>query len=360
VPRSELSSKSPSSTLTYPAKTVYPFKIVLAGVSEPIVQHLKSEIAAQGAFIEGEFANAASAADRFADEKPSARLLIVQDTSGRIAESVHLLRDRYSSWPILALVETTGESAALLAANRAGADQVVALPLNDTDFGEALGRLALRFRPPDRPSLVIAVSGLVPGAGATTLATSLAAELAAGHAVQTLLIEAALRMGVLAMNLNVRASTHLAELMADGDKLDGIQFRKALVSIAPRFDLLPAAPDLIRTIPNPVQALLRVIGCARQAATAVVVDLPCTYDDVHFETLWTADQMLLVGNQSLPSVRNAKMILDAAAHAKTVKRVHIVLNKYDPAITGLTSEKIAETLGGCEVLTVPNDYVGGV
>jgi pilus assembly protein CpaE len=268
-----------------------------------------------------------------------------------------LLRDRFSSWPILALVETAGDSTALLAANRAGADQVVGLPLNDTDFGEALGRLALRFRPADRPSLVIAVSGLVSGSGATTIATALAAELAADHAIQTLLLEAAVRMGVLAMNLNAHPSTHLTELMADGDKLDAAQFRKALVSIAPRFDLLPAAPDLTRTIPNPVYALLKVIELARHAAEAVVVDLPCTYDDVHFETLWTADQMVLVGNQSLPSVRNARMILDAAAHAKTVKRIHVVLNKYDPSIAGLTSEKIAETLGGVDVLTVPNDYV---
>jgi pilus assembly protein CpaE len=206
--------------------------------------------------------------------------------------------------------------------------------------------------------VVVAVNGVVPGAGATTVASALAAELAGGHGTRTVLIEATLRMGVLAMHLNARPALHLTDLLAEADKLGVAQFRKALAPVAPRLDLLAAPPDMARPVPDPAPGVLKLISLAREAAEATVIDLPCTFDDLHFETLWAADRVVLVADQSLPAVRTARMILDAAAQAKAVKRVHVVLNRYDPAIAGLTAAKVGEVLGGADVTTVPGDYVG--
>lgn len=336
---------------------MYPLNVILAGVGDSLEPRIQSELAARGAEVEGAFPTAEAVVDRFfAEEKPAMRLVVVHGVGVGIAAAVRLLRERFPAWPILALVGSAEDPGGWLAVNRAGADQVVGLPLKEGDFCEAVDSLAGRFRPAGHPTFMLAVSGVVPGAGATTLATALAGELSAVYGSRTLLLEAALRMGVLAMHLNVQPNLCLSDLLAEADKLDAAGFRKALTAVAPHLDLLAAQPDLARTSPDPVRGVLKIVDLAREAGEVVVVDLPCTFDDLHFEMLWAANQVVLVGDQSLPAVRTMRMILDAAARTKTSKRVHIVLNKYDPGIESLTASKISETLGGVDVLTVPNDY----
>ena len=45
--------------------------------------------------------------------------------------------------------------------------------------------------------------------------------------------------------------------------------------------------------------------------SVALFDVPCTYDDMYFETLAIADQVVLVGEQKIPSIRTLKLVCEA-------------------------------------------------
>jgi pilus assembly protein CpaE len=203
---------------------------------------------------------------------------------------------------------------------------------------------------------LVAVTGAISGCGCSSVAANLAVELAQGYGARTILVEAAMQMGVQAFNLNVKPTVTLADLIGESNSVDVEQVRKALVPVTAGLHLLAAQPDLARPGPNAVKGVLTVLGLCKQLAGTVVVDVPCLYDDLYFEVLWAADRVVLIAEQSIPAVRTTRMILDAVERAKTVKAVYIVLNRYDSGIPAMSAKNIAETLGGVEVATIPNDY----
>src|SRR5579883_756443 len=69
--------------------------------------------------------------------------------------------------PIVALVEGPDHSL-LVAANRAGASQVVLLPLHPDDFRDALDRVASQYGELQGRTRVVAVAGVTGGCGTTT------------------------------------------------------------------------------------------------------------------------------------------------------------------------------------------------
>ncbi len=335
---------------------MFPLNVILVGIPEPLTGRLRSDLADAGGDVAAALPDPLAVTAQFASDF-SPRLLVTYIPTGSNAAHVRQLRDAYLHWPILALAEAE-QGAALLAANRAGADQVVPLPLNDKDLADALEQISRRFRPNPTPCLTVAVTGAVTGCGASTLAANLAYDLAVNVNLSTLLVEVALQMGVQAINLDAKPKTSLADLVATASALDVTQVRKAVTQVAPNLTLLAGPTELTRHDPNAVQGVLKVLSLAKRLADVVIADVPCTYDDLHFETLWSADRVVLVADQSIPAVRTARMILDAVGRAKGVKGVHVVLNRYDPAISGLTVEKVSSALGGETVLTIPNEYAG--
>jgi Flp pilus assembly CpaE family ATPase len=101
----------------------------------------------------------------------------------------------------------------------------------------------------------------------------------------------------------------------------------------------------------PSDVLLLVEGL-RQLADIVVLDVPCTYDAMYFETLMAADQVVLVAEQKVPSIRSLQMI-----HGQLQDKLHhLVLNRYDPNVPGFGVDRLRTMLGVSEILTIVSDY----
>src|SRR5262245_58808998 len=144
--------------------------------------------------------------------------------------------------PVIALLPAGADVAALLAAQRAGAAQVVPLPLRGDDFAQALDRVLAQFAPPPRAAAVIAVCGVSGGCGSTTVALNLACELGLGAAGAArggcLLVELTRQMGTLASYLDVQPAVTTPELLADASRLSTQGIRQALTNVAPGLDVL--------------------------------------------------------------------------------------------------------------------------
>jgi Flp pilus assembly CpaE family ATPase len=111
---------------------------------------------------------------------------------------------------------------------------------------------------------------------------------------------------------------------------------------------------------TPVQAsaasVIRLVDYCRSLANVALFDVPCTYDDMYFETLAIADQVVLVGEQKIPSIRTLKLVCEALGRIDGARKLHIIINRYDARMPGFGADRLKTLLEVPEILTVCNDY----
>src|SRR6185312_11912944 len=99
----------------------------------------------------------------------------------------------------------------------------------------------------------------------------------------------------------------------------------------------------------------QLIAICRRLAPLVILDVPSTFDDLQFQTLAVADQVVLVGAQTVASVRTLKLLRDTLEREEGIAGMRLVINRYEPSLPGFSAERLADLLG-TPVLTVANDY----
>src|SRR5262249_46075063 len=117
---------------------MYPLPIVLLGIDEELMPILRRELCNGSAEHESGFRSANMAIDCLRHYKHHPRLLIVRTGADLQPETISRLAATLKGWPILALVPGDGGKD-FLRINRAGAVQVLALPLEASDLQQALG-----------------------------------------------------------------------------------------------------------------------------------------------------------------------------------------------------------------------------
>jgi pilus assembly protein CpaE len=335
-------------------------RIVLVGVDGALEPALRAALRGRALAPAAVCADLDAARDEALRRPGDAHLFIVQFGPGDDPSWLSVLTGSLPGQPVLALLPPGADLAKLLAAQRAGAAQVVPLPWQPDDFLRALDCLALQFAPPARDARVVAVCGVSGGCGATTLALNLAFELAQAGGPQrprsVLLAELVRQMGTLATYLDVEPPLTVHELLCDPSRLTAHGVRQALTAVAPGLDVL-VGPYLDIT-PGAVSPrhLCQLVELCRRLAGLVVLDVPCSFDDLQFETLALADDVVLVGVQSVSSVRTLKMVRDTLEREEGIKNQRLVINRYEPAMPGFSAGRLAELLGVDRVLTVANDY----
>lgn len=334
---------------------MYPLNVVLVGLSEQELPHVRRELANRMASIEAECRDTALALDRLRPTRQEPRLFIFELKGRDGLDDLKRLSGSFVGRPVLVLADLAKDPKILLAANRAGATQIVSLPLAAEDFGEALNCISLQFGAAPGDKRVLAVTGAVGGCGATTLAINLAYEIAFLHHRHTVLAEVALQMGVLGTYLDLQPRCTTLDLLRDIDRLDAYLVQQALVRVADNFEVLAGPHDLIAPVAVSAQDVVKLIELTKAVADVIVLDVPCTYDDLYFETLLSADQVVLVGEQKVPSVRALKLVRDTLGPDHTGMQ-QVVINRYDPRVEGFTAGDLEKLLGVPRLWTVANDY----
>jgi pilus assembly protein CpaE len=334
---------------------MYPLGVNLVGLDEDVAPHVRRELLNQPAQLEGEYREARELIGRHRLAQKDTRLLIVQVRGQADLNEVRRLGSTFPGWPIVALVDAQQGAGLFLKVNRAGAAQVVTLPLAPGDFREALTVVGLQFGFTSRPSTVLAVTGSTGGCGATSLAVNLAAEAAFVHRQHAVLVELAQQMGVCATYLDVEPRTTLPDLLADLERLDVYLVQQSLTRVADDFDLLAGPQHLSSPVRVAADEVFQVVDHLRKLAALVVLDVPCNYGDLQFEVLAQADQVVLVGEQTIPSVRAMKLMIDSLRRTRGEEGLHLVINRYDGGVEGFAVDDLARLLKVAAPATVTAD-----
>jgi pilus assembly protein CpaE len=305
--------------------------------------------------VEAEFPDARTAIDRIRLSQNEDRLFIVHVSQPEQVQQLHWLSENFVGRPIMALVDGDSPSERVFAINRAGATQVVPLPLQPQDLQAALHSLRLRHaaQQPVAARRVVAVAGVTGGCGATTIAINLAYEIAHQFDLSVILTEFT-SQGMIATCLDVEARHTTHDLLCDINSVDRQAVTRSLCKITERFQILPGPLDG-GGAPAPAPSdVLRLMELLKQLADVVILDLPMTHAQ-YPEAFAATDQVLLVAEQAVPSLRALGRARERLAQAEGLRQT-LLINRYDPNKEGFGVTHLQRLLQTPQLVTIANDY----
>jgi pilus assembly protein CpaE len=286
--------------------------------------------------------------------KPADVALHVIDASAAnvVGDSVRELRELTDVPLILAAF---GEPNGIVETGlQVGAADVVLLPQPAETLLFSLRKAALAAFA-GKTGKVVTVFSPKGGTGKTVLATNLAAA-SARMGIDTLLVDLDLQFGDSALTLAVAPPATIADLAAASGAVD-IDKLNAFVSTDPRTGLaLLAAPKRPEEAEIVGQSELgAILDAARNGYGAVVVDTGPLFDGAMLAALDRSDQLLLVCNPELTSLKNVRIGLETIDRLGFPReRVSLVANRLGAA-GAVSRESIEQALDAEISFDLPDD-----
>ncbi len=195
---------------------------------------------------------------------------------------------------------------------RAGADEVLFLPMDHGDVTRALLKISEARRRVERPGRgqICALVSVTGGVGVTTLATGLGLGLRYHCQKQVAAVDLDFQSSDLSVMLNVEPEHTIVDIADSSKKLDSVRLESALTKHSSGLYLL-AAPKRIEdgeaVSADQVGAALDLM---RQLFDFVVVDCGRNLNEITVAVWERSDHLYYVINQSIASVRCAWRFLD--------------------------------------------------
>jgi pilus assembly protein CpaE len=343
-----------------PARPMRTLAAIPVGLSAGTLTEVRRELDGLGLRVVGETHEIRVSAARRAAHGHEAILFLVEARSAEDIAHLARLNEEFPGRPIMALVDPAADPSLFLRAMRAGAAQVVRVPLQVEDFRVAVERLAIQFGFSPARAEAVVVAGVKPGCGATTVALNLAAEAAHGLELPTILLELSAGLGRLANYLNVEPSYTTHDVLADPARLDTELVRRSLTTIDEGFQILASPYRSIRQGVIHPELAQRLIVLARGLSGGLVVNLPGSFDETYFEAMAAASRVVLVVEQKVSSLYALRMLHDTLEERGVAAERVVVINRFDPRLKDITLARVEEIAGQGNVMTVANDYAAVV
>ena len=202
---------------------------------------------------------------------------------------------------------------------------------------------------------VIAVFSPKGGCGCTTTAINTAVSLAKqGH--QTVLVDASLQFGDVAVMLNMKPITSLVDVSSRADELDTdlistiVQTHRSGLNVL----LAPPRPEMAEVVTEAhMKDLLEKL---RQMYEYIIVDTTSSLNDIALTVLDVADRILLIAQQNLPSVRNVSRFISLTESLEyESEKVLMIITSYSEK-HGISPKKISDALKRPVVMMIPEDF----
>jgi pilus assembly protein CpaE len=190
---------------------------------------------------------------------------------------------------------------------------------------------------------LIAVYSAKGGVGCTMLATNLAVGLNTEE-TPTVLVDASLQFGDVAVSLNIQARNSIVDLPMQLDEVDRDFFDDVLIEHESGLHVLAAPPR--PEMADEVQAghVRSILQYLLKHFAYVVVDTSSTMDDITLAVLDLAEIMVTVATPEIPSIKNARLLFDLLDVLEFDKdRIFFVLNKMERK-SGITVTAVEENL----------------
>ncbi len=197
---------------------------------------------------------------------------------------------------------------------RLGVKECFVFPISPEEFQEALDRLPVLPEDlgPGEPTRLVSFLGCKGGVGTTFVAANAACLLAQADQGQILLVDLDLRYGQLVYFLDVKPQYTIVEVIENADHLDRSYLQSLFYQYERNLQLLPAPgrlEDAEMVTPEQLGKVLLYLKNLR-TFSHILVDLGHHLDESSLKVLELSDQIIVVANQSIPALSNAKKLLE--------------------------------------------------
>lgn len=261
------------------------------------------------------------------------------------------IRDSQPNLPLVAAIN--GASVSLVRTLvRQGITDIVALPFELNELLQvsldAVAKSEARVTGGVVLAPMVAVARSLGGCGATSIATHLAANLAAHDETGrgALIADLDLQFGSVADYLGVKPRGNIADLLGVKDRLDEELLRSVAVDAGGGVSVI-AAPDTIMPLESvDTDDLLRMIRLLREQFGYVVLDLPANWTNWTLSAALAANSVVLVVDLTVASLRQAQRRLELFRSVGVEDRaIEIVVNRVEKRLfRTIGIEDVAQTL----------------
>ena len=263
------------------------------------------------------------------------------------------IRARLPDLPLVAAID--GASVSLVRALvREGVSDVVSLPFDVQEMLQVVLDTAARRQSASgqkqRLAPLISVARSIGGCGATTVATQLAADLAAHDpgGRGTAIADLDLQYGSVTDFLGVSATRgDLADLLKAEDRLDEELIRSVITRASGGISVISAPADIMPLESVDSAQLLRMIQLLRQEFGHVVLDFPPDWTSWALSAALASDAIILVVDLSVASLRQARRRLDLFRSVGVERQaIEIVVNRVEKRLFNtIDLRDVSDTLG---------------
>jgi pilus assembly protein CpaE len=181
------------------------------------------------------------------------------------------------------------------------------------------------------------------GVGCSMLATNIAVGLDTAD-TPTVLVDAALQFGDVAVSLNLQAKNSFIDLASRAEELDAEFVDEVLLRHSTGLRVLAAPPRPEVADEVTARQVRNVIQFLKQNFAYVVVDTSSNMDDITLAVLDVADLLITIATPEIPSIKDTRLLFDLLGVLEFPKeRIFFVLNKTDKR-SGISSDAVSENL----------------
>lgn len=237
---------------------------------------------------------------------------------------------------------------------RRGVSEYLVGPANPLQFIETIS--GLYANPNSAPiGRVVAFTGARGGTGASTIAHNVAWYVAESLKVNTAIIDLDLPFGTAGLNFNEDPVQGVVDALLAPERLDDMLLDRLLTKCGDHLSLFAAPALLDRDYEIDPAAYVSVIDQVRASVPCVVVDVPHSWTPWSQQTLFAADEIVIVATPDLPSLRNAKNMIDVINAKRTNDSPpKLVINQAGvPKRPEIPVKEFAAAIGLEPVLVIP-------
>jgi pilus assembly protein CpaE len=289
---------------------------------------------------------------------PSSGVVVVQvdPTVPSSMTRIEKLRTRNPDLSVIVALEKT-DLRLVRTLIRGGVSDAISLPFDEDELLQAVLASAEQVREETRLAPLVAVIRPLGGGGATTLVTHLAAAFAeSGYT--SCLVDLDVQLGRASEVLGIASRRTIADLLDAGSAIDETLLDAVIQHHTSGLKVIAAPSDIIPIEAVDRDQLNRVLDLVRRQHDFVFVDLPASLTNWSLSLLANAEEILLVTEQGLSSLRQAKRLLGLFRSVGIDDAtVSVVVNRAQNRLFGSINTSDVEQALGKDILGVlrPDD-----
>ncbi len=268
------------------------------------------------ATIEAHAGGIASAIE-YMSANPTPNLLIIESAarSAQLLSEIDKLAEHCDETVKVMVVGAINDIALYRQLVARGVSEYVVPPFQPLQILRTISGL---FADPDAPFVgkQISVVGAKGGVGASTIAHNLAWAMAENTKVNTTLVDLDLSFGTTALDFNQEPAQTVADALLQPERADDAVIERLLAKASDRLSLFTAPASIGQIMDIPDDSYLSVIEVVRRNVPFLVLDLPHVWSRWVQRTLVASDEVIIVCQPDLASLRNGKNYIDQLKAAR--------------------------------------------